>query len=237
LADQPPIPGRERDLAFFDHVLKEGGRHFDVFDLRLYSDPYTIPDRVATLRKMMADLGCPKPIVCTEYHGPGFLDFKENRQYAGLMAEWSAALAAGKGPPGRGDKDTDPIAALYAARDTLAPQTQRFLAGGPRPLEEKFARLQCRDLVMRNVLALSAGVQKTLFWDVWHDPGQRDPTHLLFGRHQLLDYEDGVLTKRLPAAEALQRAVAALDGVEQVRRVGVADRPALYLFEVHRRGR
>jgi hypothetical protein len=235
---QPPVPGQERGLAFFDHVLKEGSKHFDVFDLRLYADPYTIPDRVAFMRKKMADLGSPKPIVATEYNGPGFFEFKENRKYFGLMLEWSTSIAASGGPPAHRDGKKHPIAALYDAMDTLAPQTQMFMAGCPQALEEKFARIQCRDLVMRNVLAFSAGVQKTLYWDLWHDTSQRnDLMHLLYAKHRLLDYENGALTKHLPPAAAFQRTARALAGVEQVRRIDVHDQPTIYLFEITRHGR
>jgi hypothetical protein len=238
LPGQPPIPGQERGLAFFDHVLKAGSQHFDVFDMRLYSDAYTIPDRVAFMRKKMADVGSPKPIVATEYNGPAFFEFKENRPYYSLMIEWSTAVAASGGPPSHRDGKKHPVAALYDALDTLAPQTQMFMAGCPQALEEKFARLQCRDLVMRNVLALSAGVQKTLYWDLWHDTSRRDDLmHLLYAKHRLLDYEDGVLSKHRPPAEAFQRTARALDDVELVRRIEVPEQPTIYLFEVTRRAR
>ena len=42
----PPIPGQDTGLAFFDYVLKEAGDSWDLFDLRLYLDPYTIARRV-----------------------------------------------------------------------------------------------------------------------------------------------------------------------------------------------
>ncbi len=47
---------------------------------------------------------------------------------------------------------------------TLAPQTQMFMAGCPAELDAKYHRIQARSIVMRNIFALSAGVQKTLYW-------------------------------------------------------------------------
>ena len=91
------------------------------------------------------------------------------------------------------DATKNPIAALYAKRDTLAPQTQMFLAGCPKDLQEKFHRIACRDLVMRNLLAFSSGVQKTMYWDLWHDTSNDDLMHLMYARFRLLDYDGGVL--------------------------------------------
>ena len=235
---QPPIPGQERGLAFFDTVLKNGADAFDLFDLRLYADPYSIPARVATMRTKMTGLGYQKPIICTEYNGPGFFEFPVNRQYVGLVTQWAGAITGGAMERGTDPADAtkNPIAALYAKRDTLAPQTQMFLAGCPKDLEEKFHRIACRDLVMRNLLALSSGVQKTMYWDLWHDTSKRDDLmHLMYARFRLLDYDGGVLKKRYPSADAFRRMTEALAGVEAVRRVEVPGRPATYLFEVSRR--
>src|SRR5262249_61264930 len=112
----------------------------------------------------------------TEYTAPGFSEFPANRQYVGLMTQWAGAITGGAMERGTDPADAtkDPIAALYAKRDTLAPQTQMFLAGCPKDLEEKFHRIACRDLVMRNLLALSSGVQKMMYWDLWHDTSKRD---------------------------------------------------------------
>jgi hypothetical protein len=121
---------------------------------------------------------------------------------------------------------------------TLAQETQMFMAGAPAALEEKLRRLQARDLVMRNVLALSAGVKRTLYWDLWHDTS--DPHELmalLFGKIKLMDYRDGALTEYHPHAEAFRRMSDHLRGVQQVVRLEVAGRPSLQLFEVRRRDR
>jgi hypothetical protein len=236
---EDPIPGQEASLAFFDHVLAQAGGSFDVFDLHLYADPYTIPGRVPLMRQKMSALGLVKPIVTTEYNGPGFFEFPANRHYFGLLQSWGQSLAAGDAerPPAAGNPPNG-IADLYQRRDTLAPQTQMFLQGCPDDLERKLRRLQARDLVMRNVLALAAGVQKTAYWDLWHDTSQRDDlTTLLYGKLKLMEYADGELKQRYPTADAFARMAAALDGLQSVQRIPVGGRDSIYLFEVKRRGR
>jgi hypothetical protein len=238
----PPKPGQERGLAFFDQVLKEGRDHFDIFDLRLYADPYTIPDRVSFMRRRMSDLGYEKPMICTEYNGPGFFEFPVNRRYVTLVQQWAASIASdkkSKGQDSTGGGGQNAVAGLYARMDSLAPETQMFMAGCSEELNRKFHRIQCRDLVMRNVLALSAGIQKTMYWDLWHDTSTRyDLMHLMYAKHKLMDYEGGVLKEKSPAVGAFRRMVEYLDGVEQVSRIKLDGRPSVYLFAVsrHRRG-
>lgn len=236
---QPPIPGQERGLAFFDTVLRKGAKSFDVFDMRLYVSPYAIPTNVAFMRKKMNDLGYDRPIVCTEYNGPGFYGFAENRKYFSLVANWAAAVASTtSGAPARSAESQNGVAALYANPEALAPQTRMFMRDAPPELAAKFQRLQSRDLVMRNVLALSAGVRRTLFWDLAHDTSDRDSVMtLMYGNLKIEDFANGVASKRYPTADAFRRMAAELDGAETVRRVEVPERPSVFLFEVTRRGR
>jgi hypothetical protein len=233
------FPNQEKGLAFFDYVMKAGGRYFDAFDVRLYADPYTIPARVAYLRAKLAEHGLRQPILCTEYNGPGFFEFLTNLRYVGMVSQWSSMITDAKSDPATGARPkSDPIAGLYAKANSLAPQTRMFLMDGPKPLEEKFARLQCRDLVERNILALSAGVQKMLYWDFWHDVSDRDNLMtLMFGKQRMMDYEGGVLKKRLPPAAAFERMARAMNGVERVRRIAVKGRPSIYLFGIDRKGK
>jgi hypothetical protein len=227
----PPFPNQEAGLAFFDYVLKEGRDAFDVFDLRLYIDPYTIPGRVEYIRRQMRALGYDKPIISTEYGGPNLFEFPENLQYVPLVMSWSQAIAKGdeQGQP------ANPIAQLYEKMSTLAPQTQMFMLGCPPELDAKYQRIQSRSLVMRNLLAFSAGVQKTLYWQFLGAHGDRDDIMtLMYGKIGLVGYADGKLTKPSVTGEAFQRMAKALHGVRQVTRIAVPDRPSIYLFVVDR---
>jgi len=235
-----PYPGQEYGLAFFDRVFQEAGQFFDVFDVRLYADPSTIPARVEYLRQKMSERGCPKPIVCTEYHGPGFFEFYVNFQYVEAIMAWSSSITAEEHSDGVAKQAAmrDAMQALYAKRDTLAPQTQMFLEDSSPELQAKLARLQCRDLVMRNVLALSAGIKKTLYWDLCHENNDPyDVMTLMFGKHKLMEMENGAPTHRFPVADAFQRMTEHLAGVERVERISLPATPSIYLFEAQRRNR
>jgi hypothetical protein len=223
-------PAQKYGLDFFDYVIAEGSDAFDVFDLRLYADPYTIPWRVEHIRQMMRAHGHEKPILCTEYNGPGFFEFAPNFAYGSAVMKWAESVANGDGRGGANE-----VAALYAKMDTLAKQTQMFMEGCSAELQKKLERLQARDLVMRNLLALSAGVRKTMYWDLWHNTSRRDDMmHLMYAKCKLLEHEGGALTKRYPLADVFERMARELSGVESVERIAVPDRPSLYLFEVKR---
>lgn len=228
------FPTQRASLDFFDYVFAEGRDSFDIFDLRLYADPYTIVARVDYMRKRMHDLGFEKPIICTEYGGPGFFEFPQNLQYVPLISTWMQSV---QNPGTNGFSTVDQsgsnkISALYAKMPTLAPQTQMFMVGCSPELEAKHDRIESRDLVMRNVFAFSAGVQKTLYWDLHNDPQGRDNLMtLMYGKIPLMDYEDGAFKKLYPTANAYKIMTKALDGVRAVKRIQIQGRPSIYSFE------
>jgi hypothetical protein len=124
---------------------------------------------------------------------------------------------------------------------SLPPQLQMFMRGCPPVLEAKRARINCREIVMRNVLALSAGVRRTVCWNLAPEiPGYENALSimdLLFGKFALLDYERTELRRRHPSAEAFALMTEQLAGVEAVTSVEVPEQPDLYLFDVRRGGR
>src|SRR5262249_11157890 len=76
------------------------------------------------------------------------------------------AVAQGN-PDGAVLRDTDggsQIAELYKHMGSLPPETQMFMFGCAPELEAKYDRIQARGLVMRNLFAFAARVQKTLYW-------------------------------------------------------------------------
>ena len=120
--DMSPMYNQQAGLDFFDYVLKEGRDAFDVFDLRLYANPYTIPARVEFMRSKMRALGYEKPIVATEYGGPGFFEFPVNRIFIPLVALWSQGVSGGdaKSATGGGASDS-PIADTLRAHEHVRP--------------------------------------------------------------------------------------------------------------------
>jgi hypothetical protein len=132
------------------------------------------------------------------------------------------------------------LAGLYERMDSLPPQLQMFMRGCPRELEDKRHRINCRGIVMRNLLALASGVRRTVCWNLAPDiPGYENHLSvmdLLFGKLALLDYQGTELSRRHPAADTFALVAAWLTEVERVVRIEVPGRPDLYLFDVHRRG-
>jgi len=235
----PAMPSQQSGLAFFDYVLQNGSDAFDLFDLRLYANPYTIGDRVAYIRSRMAAFGYDRPIICTEYGGPGFFEFLENRKYVGLVVSWSQSLATA-GPNGEMNPDSagpKKIDELYKGMSALAPQTQMFMQDCAPELQMKFERIQARDLVMRNLFALAAGVQKTLYWDLWNDASDRNNLMtLMYGKIPMMSYVDKELTKVNPVGDVFRRLTAHLRRVRQVRQIALPNMPTVCLFEVDRAG-
>ncbi len=234
------FPNQQAGLDFFDCVLKEGRDAFDLFDLRLYGDPYTIVARVDFMRQKMLALGYQKPIICTEYGGPGFFEFAENRKYVPLIVSWMGALTQtdSKGLPPPDSASGNQIGDLYKNMATLAPQTQMFMLGCPPALEARYDRIQARSLVMRNVFAFAAGIQKTLYWELLDNRDNPVPLMLLmYGKIGMFGYQDGVLKKRYPTADAYQRMAKVFAGLRQVKRIDVPGRPSIFLFAVDRGNR
>jgi hypothetical protein len=168
---------------FFHHVLDAGRDSFDLFSVHLYSDP--VPRHLDDVRAMMRAHGYEKPLVAGELGGP-------------VPMEYPAAMAA------LFETGTD-IRALYA-RDDLPDDLRMFLVGCPQELEEKRHRIACRQLVVRTLLALAGGVERTVYWHLAPEvPGEIDPYQLMgvmFGKLNLLAYEGRELTRRNPAADA-----------------------------------
>ncbi|WP_405407316.1 hypothetical protein [Streptomyces decoyicus] len=130
---------------------------------------------------------------------------------------------------------------LYARMAQLPPQLQMFMEDCPPELAAKRDRINCRQIVTRNVLALAAGVTRTACWNLAPEiPGYRDRLNMmgfLFGKLALMDYDGTGLTRRHPSAETFALLAACLDGTSHVRRIDVEGRPDLYAFEVSRAGR
>jgi hypothetical protein len=242
-ASAPDSPDRQ----FFDVLLRDGRDYFDLFDLHLYGEAERIPADVETARRLMRNFGYEKPLVAGEYNAPWPNLYPE--AVAAMQAALAAAFAAGSdasGAPGaNGAPQQTPeqaaMARLYQDMASLPPQLQMFMRGCPPELEAKRHRINCRELVMRNLLALSAGVRRTVCWNLAPDiPGYENPLSvmdLLFGKLALLDYEGTELSHRHPAADTFALLAGELAGVDSVVRIEVPGRPGGYLFEVGRRGR
>jgi hypothetical protein len=243
-------PEGSEQRRFFDHLVDAGRDAFDVFSVHLYGAPERVPEYVGTARAMMRGYGYEKPVVAGEHGGPVLFEFKE---LDGVIQDVFVAAFTQTGPPAaqstdelaaRAGEDTPErrgLAALYGRMADLPPRLRMLMAGCPPELAAKRHRINCRQLVVRTILALGCGVRRTAYWNLAPEvPGYHGPYQmmdLLFGRLPLLDYEEGKLTRRYPAADTFARLARVLDGATAVRRIDTAERPTLYAFSVERDGR
>ena len=240
----PASPPGSPERQFFDVLLRDGRDFFDLFDLHLYGDASRIPADIETTREMMRAFGYEKPLVVGEYNAPWPNLYPEaTAAMEQVMAAAFAGAAAGQGgdPAPQRTPEEAAMASLYEQMASLPPQLQMFMRGCPRELEDKRHRINRRELVMRNLLALSSGVRRTVCWNLAPDiPGYENPLSimdLLFGKLVLMDYEGTELRHRYPSAETFALLADQLAGVDSVTRLEVPERPSVYLFEVHRGGR
>lgn len=232
-ASAPNSPERQ----FYDVLLRDGRDAFDAFDLHLYGPADQIVSDIETTRSMMRRFGYERPIVVGEYNAPWPNLYPEA---TAAMEQAIAAVAQGVDNIGRTPEQTA-MASLYERIASLPPQLQMFMRGCPPELEAKRDRINCREIVMRNVLALSAGVRRTICWNLGPEisgyENRLSIMDLLFGKFVLLGYEGSELGVRHRSADTFALLAEQLDGVEDVTRLPVSERPDLFLFDVRRRER
>jgi hypothetical protein len=225
------------ERQFFETLLRDGRDFFDLYDLHLYGDASRIQTDIETVRGMMRAFGYEKPLVVGEYNAPWPNLYPEAT--AAMEKAMAAAFAAGSG----GSAEEAAMAGLYEQMAGLPPQLQMFMRGCSEELEDKRHRINCRELVMRNLLALSAGVRRTVCWNLAPDiPGYENPLSimdLLFGKLVLMDYEGGELRHRYPSAETFALLAERLAGVaaDGVTRLEAPGQPSLLVFDVRRQRR
>jgi hypothetical protein len=215
--------GHPSNYEFYDYVFQNGGDYFDLFDVRLYDNPYTIEGRVRWFRNRLDQFGLDdKPIVSTEYGGPKPQQFPENLPY---IEDISAQLEMGT--PAKDIYDE-----FLADMENLPPQLQMFLSGCDPELERRRYRIQIRDMNIRTILAMSAGVMRLYMWVLISRPvfEDADHSHPVFSHMSLSDES---LTARYPTFEGYRRMLYQLSDVISVVRTGpIAS--SVYLFEITR---
>ncbi len=233
---------------FFDHVAAAGRDAFDLFSVHLYGDLASVPHDLDTARQFMRAHGYLKPVVAGEHAGPQPFEFPEA---VAVMQEVFAAAFAEAPPPqstgeltARAGQDTPEwraMDALYARMGDLPPRLQMFMAGCPAELEARRQRINCRQVVMRTLLALAGGVRRTAYWNLAPEiPGPVDHhqmMHLMIGKLALLGYQGDRLGQRHPAAQTFTLLAGQLAGARTVTRITTAGLPTLHAFEVDRAGR
>jgi hypothetical protein len=232
------------------HVAKAGRDAFDLFSVHLYGDLDRIPEYIATARQFMQAHGYLKPVVAGEHAGPQPFEFPEamavmQQTFAAAFAEAAGAASQSTGElaerAGQDTPERRAMRALYDRMDSLPPRLQMFMAGCPAGLDARRDRINCRQVVMRTVLALAEGVHRTAYWNLAPEyPGPVDHLqmmHLLIGKLPLLGYRNGEPAVRHAAAETFALLAEKMAGARSVSRDTTGNRPGLYAFEVDRPGR
>src|SRR5262245_1551025 len=231
---------------FFDHVTRHGRDSFDLFSVHLYGDVASLPDYIATARQFMRAHGYCKPVVAGEHAGPQPFELPAaimvmEQVFAAAFAEPPAtsrtdALAARVRPTQTPERRA--MTALYDRMGELPPELVMFMASCPEELAAKRHRINCRQVVMRTLIAMSEGVRRTAYWNLAPEyPGPVDHLqmmHLMIGKLPLLGYADGELSVRHPAAGTFALLAAKLAGARSVSRLAIPGQPRVWAFVVER---
>ncbi|HEY1639524.1 MAG TPA: hypothetical protein VGG35_02450 [Streptosporangiaceae bacterium] len=241
LSSPPDSPQRQ----FFDHLAGAGRDYFDLFSVHLYGDLASVPDYVATARDFMRAHGYLKPVVAGEHAGPQPFEFPEavavmQQVFTEAFAQAPATQSTGELAE-RAAQETPEhraMSALYDRMSSLPPRLQMFLAGCPPELEARRERISCRQVAARTVLALSAGVHRTAYWNLAPEcpspVDDRQMMYLMIGKLPLLGYQDGKLSQRTPAAGSFALVASQLAGARSVTRSDAPGQPSVQAFEVDR---
>ena len=240
LSSPPDGPAR----AFFDHTVQHGRDAFDLFSVHLYDDPSRIPAHIELVRAMMRRHGYEKPVVVGEYNGPTLFEFPDvetllQRTVAEAFAPTGGAFDAAELTRQDETPDRRAMSALYDDMASLPPKMQMFMEGCSDELAAKRDRINCREIVSRNLLALSTGVTRTACWNLGPEvPNYRDRFNLmgfLSGKFVLMDFVEGKLQHLHPAARTFRLLAAQLvDATEVVRLDSDASVTAIEVRREHR---
>lgn len=226
--DVVSTPADSESRKFFHAVLDAAHDAFDLFAVHLYDDPAMIPAHIEDVRAMMRAHGGEKPVVVGEYGGPTLLGFPrlEPVMQQVMMEAFggagpsmdSADLAAQAETP-----DRKAMRALYARMASLPPELQMFMQNCPPELAARRDRIACREIVTRNLLALSLGVRRTMCWNLAPEvPNYRDPFNLmgfLSDKLALMDFDGTSLSRIEPAGQTFRLLADALRGATSVQRL------------------
>jgi len=213
--------GQPSSAEFFDYVIRHAKDYFDLLDIRLYEDQYTIPERVDWFRERMRRYGYEKPIVSTEHGGPDPRTLYDDGRnlYEEFKTEAAAACAAAP------DFWECLLRWIGEHFDEIHPKLQVFLWPADEAQNAKHARMHCHDITQRTIIMLAAGVKELWWWNLQSGGG-----HPIFGKMRLMTQE----YEKLPGYLCYRRMVERLGDAASAERVTLAD-GSVYLYRVTRR--
>jgi len=214
--------GQPSGADFFDYVIHHGKDYFDLLDIRLYEDQYTIPYRVDWFRERMNRYGYEKPIISTEQGGPDPRTLYDDGR--NLYAEFKAEVE--RDCAGSPDFWECLLRWIGEHFDEIHPKLQVFLWPADATQNAKHARMHCHDITQRTTIMLAAGVREMWWWNLQSGGG-----HPIFGKMRLMTKE----YERLPGYFCYQRMVSKLGNVSSVQRIPLSD-DSIYLYRVSKSG-
>ncbi len=233
--------GKPQHPEFFDYVIKYSKDYYDLLDVRLYEDMYTIRDRVKWFRDRMKKYGYEKPIISTEFGGPDpraliphyvelIIMQKEGRKHP----DNSGAFR--KRPPNR------PIRGDRAYRPPMEHRRfqrkrvdfnkedlyymKMFQKNCPKELEDLRNKIHFKDMVQRHLIVFSNNVKAVWLWDLSAPSKRRlDP---IFGKMRFMNRDTKEI---LPPYYAYKRMIKHIGNLAKVQRIET-DNNKVYLFKL-----
>jgi len=208
-----------------------------------YGDPYTVPGLIDTCRAQLAAHGCPQPIIASEHSGPLPTDFPANFPFLRDVLATHQRQFLGEQPMPDTIEDvlasTDSaVVDLYRRIEDLPQTLQMFMPGCPSEAENQRHLLARRDLVARHVLALAAGLPRTMHYPILPEFPLRQPLPiagvLMFDKLKLVESDGTTIARRYPAADAFALLARHLDGADRVEQLEVPHRTDIFLFQIRR---
>jgi hypothetical protein len=225
-------PAGSPERTFFDTLARCGRDLFDLFPVHLYDDVAMALDHIETGRSFMRRHGYEKPVVVGEYSGPSMFQFP---QVGAALGEVMTPAFTSPRPDETPDRTA--MRLLYDRLDEWPDTVRMFLEDPPTRLLNLRERIACRQVVTRNVLALSVGVPLTLCWNLAPEiGGYRDRLNMLgflSGTFALMDYTDGRIAVEHSRAAALRRTAMWLTGATGATQLKAPD--GLNVYDVHTR--
>ncbi len=221
--------GEPAGKFFFLYLLKHMKDWFDVLDVRLYDDKYTIPERIQWFKETMKKYGYEKSIMCTEFGGPDPRALS-GRLFFNFLATTNTPLrnrktVTEKENPKRSINNFWKW--IQNHYDQLDPKLKVFFSLPVQKENKLHSEIECHDIVQRHLIAYTSGVKATWWWNL-----QSSGWNPIFGRMRLMDLRHNLKFKPY---YCFQKMVEKLKGIKSVERIPLSDKN-IYLYMVKKEG-
>jgi len=212
--------GQHSYSFFFNYIIKNMRDYYDVLDIRLYEDLYTIQDRVSWFRNKMRQYGYEKPIVCTEFGGPDPRALS-GKPFQKLLKKIRDACGKTSNPEGffRCARNW-----MKSHRDEIDPRLKMFFPSATPDQEAKREKIHCHDIVQRHIVAYSSGVKASWWWNL-----QSAGKDLIFGKMRLMEFPD----TKFPSYYCFKRMVSKLGNISSIQKIGLPDE-SIHFYRIKR---